>query len=250
LLHTAARAAPENENVFQEGMAMLMLMMRPAGQRVSGEKRRVPIVRERGRKYGPILKERCLSIKQDILVSGPNSSGKTRWLAKFDERAGDVWIKREKIFLRAMEPLQRWYEDPRVIASAAAKGLVWVKMRSYEKVEALMAWFRETKPVLLLDDAHKLAGRKLDIVIQLCREAGRLVVGTFAEQATPMSLRMLIETRDPQKIQLKSEAAYDVTSLAIWLMILLALMAGWWQLAAVLGGMKVLAGGRRAARQA
>jgi hypothetical protein len=64
-----------------------------------------------------------------------------------------------------------------------------------------------------------------------------------------MSLRMLIETRDPQKVLLKSDAAYDVTSMALWLIILIALCAGWWQLAAVMGGMKVLAGGRRAARQ-
>jgi hypothetical protein len=232
-----------------EVQPMLMLMLRPAGQRVSGAARRVPIVRERGRKYGPILKERCLSIRQDILVSGPNSSGKTRWLAKLDDKAAEVWTGREKIFLRSMEPLQRWYEDPRVIKHAEQGGVSWSKLKSYEKVEALLAWFRSTRPVLLLDDAHKLVGRKLDIVIQLAREAGRLVVGTFAEQATPMSLRMLIETRDPQKVLLKSEAAYDVTSMALWLIILIALCAGWWQLAAVMGGMKVLAGGRRAARQ-
>ena len=229
---------------------MLMLMIRPSGQLIDGTKKRIPVVRERGRKYGPILDERCLSIRKDILVSGPNSSGKTRWLAKLDGKAGEVWIGREKLFLRSMEPLQRWYEDPRVVAHAAAKGAAWARLRSYEKVEALLSWVRETKPVLLLDDAHKLAGRKLDIAIQLCREAGRLVVGTFAEQATPMSLRMLIDTRDPQKVMLKSEAAYDVTALALWLIILIALMAGWWQLAAVLGGMKVLSGGRRASRQA
>lgn len=228
---------------------MLMLMLRPAGQLLSGAPRRVPIVRSRGRKFGPILEERCLSIKKDILVSGPNSSGKTRWLAKLDSKAAEVWTGREKIFMRSMEPLQRWYEDPRVIAHAEKDGATWARLKSYEKVEALIAWFRATRPVLLLDDAHKLAGRKLDIAIQLAREAGRLVVGTFAEQATPMSLRMLIETRDPQKVLLKSDAAYDVTSITLWLIILIALCAGWWQLAAVMGGMKVLAGGRRASRQ-
>lgn len=228
---------------------MLMLMIRPNGMQKSGTVRRVPVVRERGRKYGPILGERCLSVRQDILVSGPNSSGKTRWLAKLDEKAGEVWGGREKLFLRAMEPLQQWYEDPRVVAYAVAKGANWAKLRGFERVAALAAWVRETKPVLLLDDAHKLAGRKLDLVIQLCRDAGRLVVGTFAEQATPMSLRMLIETRGAQKVHLKSEAAYDVTALALWMIILVALLAGWWQLAAVIGGMKVLAGGRRASRQ-
>lgn len=229
---------------------MLMLMVRPAGKLADGSTRRVPIVRKRERKYGPVLEERVLSIKKDVLVTGPNSSGKTRWLAKLDARAGEVWTGREKLFLRAMEPLQRWYDDPRIEAFAAKQGKTWAKLRSYERLDMLIGWVKVTKVVLILDDAHKLAGRKLDIAIQLCREALRLVVGTFAEQATPMSLRMLIEARDPQKVMLKSEAAYDATALAIWLIILMALFAGWWQLAAVMGGMKVLAGGRRAAKQA
>jgi len=103
--------------------------------------------------------------------------------------------------------------------------------------------------VLILDDAHKLAGRKLDLAIQLARAAGILVTGTFAENSLPMSLRLLVDSRQPQRINLTSEAAYDVTAMGIWLVIIIALGAGWWQLAAVMGGMKVLAGGRRAARQ-
>lgn len=228
---------------------MLMLMLRPHGQRLNGTTRRVPIVRERGRKFGPILNERALSVRQDLLITGANSSGKTRWLAKLDDKAPEVWPGREKIFIRAMEPLQRWYDDPRVAAFMATKGKSWDRLKTYERIDALVEWVKNTRPVVLLDDAHKLAGRKLDIAIQLCREAGRLVVGAWAENNISMSLRMLIDKRDPQRVPLESEAAYDVTQIAMWLMILAAMGAGWWQLAAVVGGMKVLAGGRRAARQ-
>ena len=228
---------------------MQMLMLRPHGKRVSGAPRRVPVVRERARKYGPILEERVLSIRKDLLITGPNSSGKTRWLSKLDAQATEIWHGKEKIFLRATEPLQRWYEDPRVIATVTAKGRDWAKLKSYERVDALINWIKAEKVLLLIDDAHKLAGRKLDIAIQACREAGRLIVGAFAENAIPMSLRLLIDKRDPQRVGLASEAAYDVTNLAMWLAILTAVGAGWWQLAAVMGGMKVLAGGRRAAKQ-
>lgn len=228
---------------------MLMLMLRPHGQRLNGTTRRVPIVRERGRKFGPILNERALSVRQDLLITGANSSGKTRWLAKLDDKAPEVWPGREKIFIRAMEPLQRWYDDPRVAAFVVSKGKSWDKLKTYERVDALVEWVKNTRAVVLLDDAHKLAGRKLDIAIQLCREAGRLVVGAWAENNISMSLRMLIDKRDPQRVPLESEAAYDVTQIAMWLMILAAMGAGWWQLAAVVGGMKVLAGGRRAVRQ-
>jgi hypothetical protein len=132
----------------------------------------------------------------------------------------------------------------------AGTGRDWSRLKAYERADALIAWVKDTKAVVIMDDAHKLAGRKLDIAIQLGRESGRFVVGAFAENSIPMSLRMLIERRDPQRISLTSEAAYDVTNLAMWLAILTALGAGAWQLAAVMGGMKVLAGGRRAARQA
>jgi len=228
---------------------MKMLLMRPGKPAANGAPRRWPIVRTRGRKYGPVLEEENLSVRRDLVISGPNASGKSRWLAKLDAKAAEIWPTRQKMHIRATEPLQRWYEDPRVVAAMEAKGKTWTKLKAYERVDALVDWFKANRVVLILDDAHKLAGRKLDIAIQLCRAASQLVVGTFAENSIPMSLRMLIDARNPQRISLKSDAAYDVTSLGIWMLILIALGAGWWQLAAILGGMKVLGGGRRAARQ-
>ncbi len=229
---------------------MHMLLMRPNGKWTDGTTRRVPIVRERARKYGPILDERVLSVRRDLLIAGPNASGKTRWLAKLNDKASEVWARQPKLFLRATEPLQRWCEDERVIAWAEDHhGRAWARLRGFERADALVHWVRASRAVLLLDDAHKLTGRKLDVVLQLCRECGRLVVGTWSEQSLPMSLRMLLERRDPQRIHLRSEAAYDITNLFIWLLMFAALAIGWWQLAAVLAGMKVLAGGRRAARQ-
>ena len=228
---------------------MQMMMTSAAGTRVNGDTRRVPIVRERARKFGPILKEQVLSIRQDVLITGPNASGKSRWLAKLHDKGDEIWAGRERMYLRTTEPLQRWYEDPRIAAMVAKEGKTWTHLKSYERIDALVRWVKSTKAVILLDDAHKLAGRKLDIALQIAREAGRLLTGAFAENAIPMSMRLLIDKRDPQRIGLASEAAYDVTNLAMWLAILAAIGAGWWQLGAVLGGMKVLAGGRRAAKQ-
>lgn len=228
---------------------MKMLLCRPVTRHSSGAPKRVPVVRERARKYGRILDEKLLSIRRDILITGPNQSGKSRWLAKLDEKAEEIWIGRERIYLRATEPLQRWAEDPRILKFVAATGRDWARLKAYERVDALIAWVKSTRAVIILDDAHKLSGRKLDITLQLCRDAGVLVVGSFEENSIPMSLRMLIDKRDPQRVSLSSDAAYDVTNLAMWLAILAAIGAGWWQLAMVMGGMKVLAGGRRAARQ-
>ena len=227
---------------------MKMLMLRPASPRKDGP-RRVPIVRERGRKYGPILEETCLSIKRDVLISGANASGKTRWLTKLHEGAAEVWQKKEVLFLRAVEPIHAWYGDPRIQKFAEGQGKNWGKLQSFDRVAMLVEWVKSTKAVLILDDLQALASRKLDIVRQMVLLAGIVVSGTFAEQRIPITLRMAIEARNPQKVYLKSEAANDSTALVLWLIILVALFAGWWQLAAVVGGMKVLAGGRRAAKQ-
>jgi len=227
---------------------MQMLMLRPASRRKEGT-RRVPIVRTRARKYGPILEETCLSIKRDVLISGANASGKTRWLTKMHEKADEVWCKKEVMFIRAVEPMHAWYGDERIKTYAEKLGKTWSKMQSFDRVDTLVAWIKETKAVLIIDDLQLLASRKLDIVRRLVLEAGIVVAGTFAEQRIPITLRMAIEARNPQKIYLKSDAAYDYTSVVLWLCILLALAAGMWQLAAIIGGMKVLGSGRRASKQ-
>ena len=227
---------------------MLMLLLRPGSPRKDGP-RRIPIVRTRGRKYGPILDEKAISIKRDILISGANSSGKTRWLTKLHDGAPQVWQRKQVLFLRAVEPLHAWYGDPRIQVHAEAQGKNWGKLQSFDRVAMLVDWVKSTKAVLILDDLQLLAARKLDIVRQMVLQAGIVVAGTFAEERIPITLRMALEARNPQKISLKSEAAYDSTALVLWLIILIALFAGWWQLAAVVGGMKDLAGGRRASRQ-
>ena len=135
------------------------------------------------------------------------------------------------------------------MASAEKRGQVWNRLKSYERADELIRWVTESKAIVMMDDAHKLAGRKLDVATRVATNANQLVVSCFDEQQVPISLRLLLVQRKPQRVLLESKAAYDATSMALWLSILIALMAGWWQLAGVLGGMKVLAGGKRAAKQ-
>ena len=62
------------------------------------------------------------------------------------------------------------------------------------------------------------------------------------------NLRPVIERREPQRTRLKTDASYDATSAAVWIMMLLALGAGWWEISLVLGGLKMLGNGRNSAR--
>ena len=49
-------------------------------------------------------------------------------------------------------------------------------------------------------------------------------------------------------MQVHPEVAYDATNLLMWAFLVACLAAGWWEAAAVLGGLKALGTGRRAAR--
>lgn len=227
---------------------MHMLMVRSSGTLQNGEKRRVPIVRERLRKFGHITSEKCLSVKQDILITGPNACGKTRWLRKLVEHGGEVW-HRERLLIRAIDPIIAWVGDERIKAEVETACGNWSKMQGHERIEAAIDWVTAKKVVLLIDDAHRLTGRKLDIAIRMARCASVLCVSATQEQSIPITLRMLIDSRDPQRIKLRSDAAYDMTPIVMWLMILAAISCGWYSLAAVIGGTRILAGGRRAAKQ-
>jgi hypothetical protein len=209
----------------------------------------VAVIRTRGYKYGPILEETVLSCRNDVLISGPNSSGKTRWLDKFYAHAGEVWRNQQAIYIRAVDPMQKWYNDVRLELYAAELGKSWSKLKHFERLDMLIAWVKHVKPVFILDDAHRLAGKKLDAVLQIARAAGRVISTTFAEQRTPITLRMALDLRAPQKVQLASEAPYDYTSILMWLVVIASLFAGMWQLSAIILSMKVLAHGKRTSKQ-
>lgn len=228
---------------------MKMLLLRKGRTRNDGSRAVVPIVRERGRKYGPILDEQALSTRRDVLILGPNAAGKSRWLSRYHGKAGEVWPKRPAILLRAVNPLLSWCEHPALVAWAEQQGQTWAKLRAWERADALVSWVESTGAVVLIDDAQLLTGRKADIALRCLRAARIAIVSATEEGRIPVSLRLAIQVREPQRVALKSDAPYDMTVILVWLLTVVSLGAGAWQLAAVLGGLNLLGRGRRAARQ-
>ena len=74
------------------------------------------------------------------------------------------------------------------------------------------------------------------------------VVATSEEQRLPPNLRPVLLRRDPQIFRLDSEVAYDATHILMWMVVVSFLAIGWWEAALVVGGLKALGTGRRAAR--
>ena len=164
--------------------------------------------------------------------------------------AARIWRDKPAILLRAVNPIGSWVDDVRVQAyMEKTSGGAWSKIKCWDRSEWLIKWVENTHAVVIFDDSHMLSGRKLDIAKRLATVAGRCVTGASQENRIPINLRMTLLARDPYIESLKSDAAYDMTTIFMWLVILCALSAGAWQLAAVLGGMKMLGRGNRAAKQ-
>ena len=236
--------------------------------RADGSQYAVPLLVTKDRKYGNELDQTCITRKRPLLITGAHDSGKSRWLTRMYDDAMPIWGARHKsppLFLSALRPLAAWSDTPCVRDwweegrkketikfeddDITPPRLPWAKLKQWERSEALPDYCRDTGAVLFIDDAHKLAGRKLEIA-RLCVLSSRIhVVAASEEQRISPNLRAVIMRRDPQVFRLDSEVAYDATGLLMWLFIALSMGAGFWEVSLVLGGLKALGNGRRSSRQ-
>lgn len=228
-----------------------MIIFKPQhrAKRADGTTPKTMTLRERARKFGKVTNEETISNRRDVLISGPHAAGKTRWLEKMHQRSAQVWGRRPVVRLSAIDPLSKWADSAAIEAHSIDRGRKWTGAPAHARIEHLVSYVAEVRPVLMLDDTHKLSGRKLAIATRCADTAHVVISTTTSEQATPITLRLLLDKRGPTRVDLNSEAAYDSTSVLLWLTILVSLGAGAWQLAAVLGGLKFLAGGRGASKQ-
>ena len=231
--------------------------------RADGTAYAVPLFVTKTQRKGATISEEAISIKRPILVTGAHDSGKSKWVNRLYENAGEIWGTKSKnapLYLHTLRPLVAWSDEPDVEAWWEAKRqeeektdwhnarAPWKALKQYQRAEALPDYCKDTKAVLFIDDAHKLAGRKLQIARQCVMNARVFVIAASEEQRLPPNLRTVVMRRDPQIFRLNSEVAYDATNLLMWAFLVACLAAGWWEAAAVLGGLKALGTGRRAAR--
>ena len=214
-------------------------------------------------KQGDTLSEETISTKRPILVTGAHDSGKSRWVQRLHEAAPEIWggkIKAAPLMLDGLSPLSAWCDSKAVgdwwetkRKEEAANDpdnarAPWKALKQYQRAETLADYCKDTKAVLFIDDAHKLSGRKLQIARQCVLAARVFVIAASEEQRLPPNLRTVVMRRDPQIFRLNSEVAYDATNIFMWVLLLAFLSVGWWEAAMVLGGLKALGSGRRAAR--
>jgi hypothetical protein len=231
--------------------------------RVDGTKYSTPVFVTKTKKYGKVINEKTISVKRSILITGAHDSGKSRWINRLYKKAPQIWgakIKAEPIILGALLPLtawsdsiavQNWWESERKKEEKSNSNrprIPWSKLKQWERAEILPTYIQETAAVLFIDDAHKLAGRKLQVA-RLCVISAKIsVVSASEEQRIPPNLRGVLMRKEPQIFRLNSEVAYDATNILMWFLIVACVVMGAWEAGLILGGLKALGTGRRAAK--
>lgn len=226
-------------------------------KRADGREHAQAFVIKKNRKFGDVLEQRHISTKRPVLITGAHASGKSYWLDRLRKDAARVWSSRtaEPLHLAAVRPLSAWTDTKQLELWWAKRknpdeDRHWSKLKAWERVDMLPEYLRETGAVLFVDDAHSLSGRKLKVVQDCVRAAGVWVMSTADEGRISPGLRKDVLASEPQTFRLGTEVAYDATPLLMWVAMLVCLGLGAYEIAAVLGGLKVLGSGRRATKQA
>ncbi|OED44665.1 hypothetical protein ACH42_06915 [Endozoicomonas sp. (ex Bugula neritina AB1)] len=217
-----------------------------------------PLVCEASHRYDKHRTEKAMKRLACQLILGAADSGKTRWLSRLHEKWEGIWgskIKAEPVYLSALQPLSSWTDAPHVEAWYEQQEAedephkrAWSQLNQQQRAEQLANYIDETGALLFIDDAHKLTGRKLQAA-RACVLASRIwLMSASQENRLAPNLRTIVERREPQRTRLQTEASYDATNFVMWTMIALSVGIGWWEAGLVLGGMKMLGTGRRAAR--
>jgi hypothetical protein len=210
----------------------------------------------KNRKFGQVIEQQTISVKKPILVTGANSSGKTRWLDRLHEAAPKIWNQREAtpLYISAAKPLSAWTDVKHLelwwaVRDNPDEQRHWSKLKAWERTDALPIYLKETGAVLFVDDAHLITGRKLKILEECVRAAGVFVMGAEDEGRLGQTVRRDVIRREPQIFRLSTDVAYDATPLLMWFLIAIAAVMQFWILVAVLGGLKLLGSGKRATKQ-
>jgi hypothetical protein len=215
---------------------------------------------KKDRKFGKVLDQAQIHTRKPVLITGAHASGKSRWLDRLRADASRIWPSRahaEPLYFAATRPLSAWSDTkPLELWWAGRQATLgeddrhWSKLKAWERLDALPLYLADTGAVLFVDDAHNLSGRKLKVTQDCVRAAAVFVITAAEENRLSPGLRKDVLGLEPQVFHLDSDVAYDATPVFMWLVILLALATGSYELAAVVGGLRMFASGRRAAKQA
>lgn len=240
-----------------------------------------PEIRTKAHYGGEVTKSEYIRKTKNVLITGAHHSGKSTMINRLYDEAETIWFNQvkpyshtrntklsndkpilspdetleswqfpEPVFISGITPLSKWTEHAGVKAWFEAKGEEeYKKIPAWKRVELLPQYLKETRAILLVDDAHKLTGRKLQIVKECIAAAFRVILSASDENKLAPNIRRQFLESEPQIIRLNSEVAYDATHLLVWFIVMVCFLTGQTEIGAMLGLLETMKGGRRASRQ-
>ncbi len=248
--------------------------------------RKVARLETKTRKYGTVIEQQAVSVKSRVVVfAGAHHSGKTRALQKIHAEAetiyahqlkpyslktkqtdmtdqdrlaltktfGNNWKWHQPIFIGANQNLTQWVDNDGLCSWWCEKHCAsekdFNKLKQYQKLALIRDYLKETRTVLFVDDAHKFSGKRVQYFKDFFSVASRVIMSCESEQRLPESIRLMVLRKSPEIFQLNTDVSYDMTHVLVWFVLVLLVVAGQYEIALLLGGLKMLASGRGAAKQ-
>ncbi len=249
--------------------------------RINKNNRGQPEVRTRGGYGSRVTDTQVISKQKNILITGAHHSGKSGAINRLHDNAEiiwqcqvkpykftkakvlkdkpvlkkgeslDDWVFPEPVMLNGITPLSKWTEHEGVKEWYESKHSEneYKKVPAWKRVELIPEYLKDTRAILFIDDAHKLTGRKLQVTKDCLHSSFRAVIAASDENKLSPSIRKLFLDSKPQFIRLNTDVAYDATHVLVWMFIITLMGLGLTEMAAVLGLLQTMKGGRRGSKQ-
>ena len=184
-------------------------------------------IREKAHPFAPVKSEEYVRRGGIIEIFGVQASGKTRMIERIREASKELW-RFPLVYVKATDSLADIYS--RNVGAPAKSSKAGEQFFEDDDVSQIgdkwdILYEKATKAVVIIDDADKMSGKKLEICKELCRRSKRIVYSSQSETSINRTLYTTIQRRKMKKhtIQLTSTASYDASN---WfLMALIAFLA-------------------------
>lgn len=201
-------------------------------------------IRHKKHGYAELTREEHFGVKQSHLIVGADNAGKSRWISKLSKESGLLWRGVNVLKVRSVDALTDWYAS---LPYQYRRGLDPQPKTTPERIEAIKEWLKGG--VLLIDDVHRATGRKVDYLSELISVSKTIVVSTTSHHKIHPKLRGQIDVRKPVIHDLYSQSTYDATTWAVWIMVVIMMVAGAPEGAVLLGGASLMRSGAKSRNQ-
>ena len=176
--------------------------------------------------------EKHISKKGNIVLFGINASGKTKRLNSIVEESKNIW-KEPIIFLKATDAISEILNrnldsesEARELLTCEGEEIEIDTGKQYIKMQALAE--KAKKCVVMIDDADKLTGKKLELTKDLIKNSKQFILTTKDENSLNKTLLRIIKSKRNKTsyIQLSSKAALDASNILFMGFVIIVLVSG------------------------